>query len=340
MKTTFRILLATAATGAAFTTVSLPPTRQQQQVVPLSLPSSMRSDDLEDSSSDSRNINLLRSSSVAAATAANISSSIHPLFDLTGKVAIVTGGGTGIGAGLAQGMAEAGAKVVLMGRRPQPLIDSAQHINAVVGAERAFALPADILQYDHHLQLMADAQALTGGTTPPTILLNNAGINVRQQAEDLTPEHWKDSLDVMVTAPFFLARAMSAGMQAEHYGRIITIASLQATLAFPDSIPYAVAKSGTLGLARSMAEYFSPTHGFENVTVNNIAPGYVNTEMTASVFADVARAEQLAQRTLLGRNSVPNDMVGTLVFLASEASSYVTGQTITVDGGFTSLGLR
>jgi NAD(P)-dependent dehydrogenase (short-subunit alcohol dehydrogenase family) len=262
------------------------------------------------------------------------------LFDLTGKVAIVTGGGTGIGAGLAQGMAEAGAKVVLIGRRPDPLVDSAKIINDACGSEQAFALPADILKFDDLPSLVEQAQALTGGSTPATILLNNAGINVRQKAEDLTPEHWTVSLDLMLTAPFFLARAMSDGFKSEQYGRVINIASPQSYLAFPDSIPYAAAKSGNLGMARAMAEYFAPFHGYENVTVNNISPGYVKTELTASVFADTERAEKLAQRTLLGRNSVPDDMVGTVVYLSSEASNYVTGQTIPVDGGFTSLGLR
>jgi len=261
------------------------------------------------------------------------------LFDLTGRVAIVTGGGTGIGAGLAQGMAEAGAKVILIGRRPEPLTQSASTINEVVGEERAFAMPADVLGFEQHPDLIAKATSLAGGV-PPTILLNNAGINVRQKAENLTPEHWKVSLDLMLTAPFFLARAMSDAMKTEKYGRIITIASPQSFLAFPDSIPYAAAKSGNLGLCHAMAEYFSPHHGFDNVTVNNIAPGYVKTELTASVFADKERVEKLAQRTLLGRNSIPDDMVGTMVYLSSEASGYVTGQTINVDGGFTSLGLR
>ena len=261
------------------------------------------------------------------------------LFDLTGRVAVVTGGGTGIGAGLAQGLAEAGARVVLVGRRPEPLAASAALINEAVGAEeRAFALPADILDYDRHPTLVAQAREMAGA--PPTILLNNAGINVRQKAENLTHAHWDVSLHLMLTAPFFLGRALSDNMRQEKYGRIVNIASPQSYLAFPDSIPYAAAKAGNLGLARAMAEHFSPCHGFDNVTVNNISPGYVKTELTASVFADVERAERLAGRTLLGRNSVPDDMVGTVVYLASEASSYVTGQTIPVDGGFTSLGLR
>jgi NAD(P)-dependent dehydrogenase (short-subunit alcohol dehydrogenase family) len=289
------------------------------------------------SSSSFKKKNIKKYSIMTSPVARSVASK---LFDLTGKVAIVTGGGTGIGAGLAQGMAEAGAKVVLIGRRPDPLSDSAKIINDACGSEQAFALSADILKFDELPSLVAQAQAITGGSTPATILLNNAGINVRQKAEDLTPEHWTVSLDLMLTAPFFLARAMSDGFKSEKYGRVINIASPQSYLAFPDSIPYAAAKSGNLGMARAMAEYFAPFHGFENVTVNNISPGYVKTELTASVFADTERAEKLAQRTLLGRNSVPDDMVGTVVYLSSEASNYVTGQTIPVDGGFTSLGLR
>ena len=264
------------------------------------------------------------------------------LFDLTGRVAIVSGGGTGIGAGLAQGMAEAGANVVLIGRRPDRLEESASNINEVVGETKAFPLPADLLEFENHPKLVEEATRLAGGSaaTPPTILLNNAGINVRKKPDDLTPEHWRISTDLMLTAPFFMARAMQDGMKQEKYGRIMNIASVQSFMAFPDSIPYAAAKCGNIGLARAMAEYFAPYHGFENVTVNNIAPGYVKTELTEAVFADKERAERLAQRTILGRNSIPDDYVGTALYLASEASNYVTGQTISVDGGMTELGLR
>ena len=162
---------------------------------------------------------------------------------------------------------------------------------------------------------------------------------MRQTATDLTPQHWGLSLELMLTAPFFLARACSDGFRQEKYGRIINIASLQSYQSFPNSIPYAAAKSGILGLARSMAEHFS-TDGFTNVTVNNLGPGYVKTDLTASVFADEERAQRLADATLLGRNSVPDDLVGPAIFLASPASAYVTGQTLMCDGGFTSLGMR
>ena len=100
------------------------------------------------------------------------------------------------------------------------------------------------------------------------------------------------------------------------------------------------AKSGALGLARSMAEHFSSAHGYENVTCNNIGPGYVRTELTSSVFADEERAKRLADATIIGRNSEPEDLVGPAVFLASKASGYVTGQTLMVDGGFGALGMR
>jgi len=270
------------------------------------------------------------------------SASSNSLFDLTGRTALITGGGTGIGAALAKGLAEAGASVILVGRREAPLQDTCQKINAALatgdGRKVAHALPADILQFETLPDVVARAKVMTG--KPVTILVNNAGVNVRQPAEKLDREHWQRSLDLMLTAPFFLARACSDGFKEERYGRVICIASLQSYQAFPDSIPYASAKSGALGLARGMAEHFSSVHGYENVTCNNIGPGYVRTELTASVFADEERAQKLADATLVGRNSEPEDLVGPTVFLASGASGYVTGQTLMVDGGFGALGMR
>lgn len=137
-----------------------------------------------------------------------------------------------------------------------------------------------------------------------------------------------------------LARAMAPNMKERKHGRIISIASLQSFQAFPDSIPYAAAKSGLLGLTRALSEAYSPHYGYNNVTVNAVAPGYVKTSLTASVFADEERSRRLADATLLGRNSVPEDLAGPVTFLASEAAAYITGQTIPVDGGFTALGMR
>eukprot|EP00956_Cyclotella_meneghiniana_P022950 scaffold43993_cov65-Cyclotella_meneghiniana.AAC.1 len=248
------------------------------------------------------------------------------LFDLTGKTALITGGGTGIGAAIAKGLAEAGAKVVLVGRREEPLNETAAKINDMVETDGvvAFSLPADIMEYDKLPELVDKAKLLAGGT-PVTIIVNNAGINVRQTATDLTPQHWGLSLELMLTAPFFLARACSDGFRQEKYGRIINIASLQSC------------QEWDIGIGEIHGRTFLNR---SNVTVNNLGPGYVKTDLTASVFADEERAQRLADATLFGRNSVPDDLVGPAIFLASPASAYVTGQTLMCDGGFTSLGMR
>lgn len=247
----------------------------------------------------------------------------------------------GIGAALATGLARAGASVVLTGRRQSILEDTAIQIQSQLGGEsppRAFCSPCDITDYSVIADLVEETEFLTG--IPPTILINNAGINVRQKAEDLTSEHWQTSLELMLTAPFMLTRALSSNMQKEQYGRIVNIASLQSLQAFPNSIPYAAAKSGTLGLTRALAEAYSAPHGYANVTCNAIAPGYVKTELTKSVFDDAERSQRLADATMVGRNSVPEDLVGAALFFCSPAAHYVTGQTLPVDGGFSALGMR
>jgi gluconate 5-dehydrogenase len=277
----------------------------------------------------------------------NANNYISSMFSLDGKCAIVTGGGTGIGQAISRGLAMSGAKVVLVGRRLQPLLDTCQAINAELqqtgngneqSEERAFALSCDVTNTDELANMVQTAQDLAN--CKPTILINNAGVNVRQSAQNLTPDHWDLSLKLMLTAPSMLTRAMADNFKTSNYGRIINVASLQTYQAFPNSMPYACAKSGCLGLTRAIAEEYSPVHGYDNVTCNAIAPGYVKTELTQQVFEDVERAKQLADATLLGRNSEPEDLVGAVVFLAGRGSSYITGQTIPVDGGFTSLGLR
>jgi gluconate 5-dehydrogenase len=294
------------------------------------------------------------------------SSYLSDLFSLAGRCALVTGGGTGIGAALAMGLARSGASVVLLGRRERPLEDTSKMIReqlaadsssssdgsgcssaddnnddddtATLFAKRAVAYPCDICDYHQLADVVSEAEFLTG--IPPTILINNAGVNFRQPADQLTSDHFDRSFALMQTAPFMLTRAMSENMKRERYGRIITLASLQSHRAFPDSIPYATAKSGVMGLTRALSEAYSPVSGYDNVTCNAIAPGFVKTDLTAKVFADAERARRLADATLLGRNSVPEDLVGAAIFFASPAAGYVTGQTLSVDGGFTALGLR
>lgn len=274
------------------------------------------------------------------------------MFSLVGKSCIVTGGGTGIGAALAEGLARAGGTVIITGRRKHVLDETVtliiNNLCSTANSDdlftvendkpRVFGIPCDITDFDSIPSFIAQATKLSG--IPPTILVNNAGINVRQAAVDLTVDHWRKSLDLMLTAPFILTRALSDNMKVAKYGRVVSIASLQSYQAFPDSIPYAAAKSGLLGLTRALAEEYSPCHGYEGVTVNAIAPGYVKTNLTEAVFADVARAQRLADQTIIGRNSVPEDLVGACIFFCSPASAYITGQTLNVDGGFTALGLR
>ena len=263
--------------------------------------------------------------------------SAQELFSLASRVALVTGGGTGLGAAFAKGLVNAGASVVVCGRREAPLQETVRAIEDEFGPGRCHAVQCDLEEADAAARCVAEAAAHFGGA--PTILVNNAGINVRVPAAELTPAHWQQSLGLMLTAPSELARACAPAMKAAGYGRIINVASLQSTLAFPDSMPYAAAKSGVLGLTRALAEAYSPKHGYDGVTCNAIAPGYVRTELTAAVFADEERAARLAAKTMAGRNSVPDDLVGPAIFLASPAAAYVTGQCLNVDGGFTALGL-
>ena len=317
------------------------------------------------------NMAQLPSQQQAAGFTSSSSSSLpylQQLFSLEGRCAIVTGGGTGIGAALAQGLARAGASVVLTGRREGPLQDCAAQIRHQLAHDeeeyhqkyrqkhsspkqkqqpaqeaspyerRVVVAPCDITNFDAIPELIHQAHAATG--IPPTIFINNAGRNVRQPARNVTVEHWNESTTLMLTAPFVLAQALADHMKHERYGRIISLASLQSYQAFPDSIPYAASKAGILGFTRALAEAYAPIHGYDGVTVNAIAPGYVQTELTKSVFADPERSQRLADATILGRNSVPDDLVGAVVFLASPAAAYITGQTIPVDGGFTALGLR
>jgi len=243
------------------------------------------------------------------------------------------------------GLARAGASIVLTGRREKPLEQSCQGIQAQLkqdGMEnvekRAVYVPCDVTDFSSIPELVNSATYLTG--IPPTILVNNAGVNVRQEASQLTSEHWQTSLDLMLTAPFMLTRAISENMKAAKYGRVISISSLQAYQAFPDSIPYASAKSGMLGMTRALSEAYSGPRGYDGVTINAIAPGYVQTELTKVVFADKERAQKLADATLIGTNSKPEDLVGACLFLASPSASYVTGQCLPVDGGFGALGMR
>lgn len=161
--------------------------------------------------------------------------------------------------------------------------------------------------------------------------MNAAGVNLREPFGTVSPRTWEAQLNVHLTAPFFLTQGFAPAMAKKHWGRIINIASLQSFRAFANSAPYGAAKGGIVQLTRAIAREW----GEHGITCNAIGPGFFPTALTAPVFANEALAAQHAAQTCVGRNGRLEDLWGCAIFLASEASAYVTGQTIMVDGGFT-----
>lgn len=245
------------------------------------------------------------------------------LFDLAGKVACVTGASSGLGRRAAQVLAAAGAQVVGVARRAEAL-DS---LVADIGSGAA-AVVADIADRARIDTLAADIAAPFGS---PDILIHAAGVNTRQAADDVTAEGWDQTLALNLSAPFFLSQALVPAMKGRGWGRIVNFASLQTTRAFPGGIAYGATKAGIGQLTRAMAEAWSP-HG---ITANAIGPGFFPTELTQAVFDDPDRADRNAAQTCTGRNGRLEDIDGPILFLCSEASGYVTGQVLMVDGGFT-----
>ena len=247
-------------------------------------------------------------------------------FSLTGKVALVTGGTSGIGRRQALALAQAGAAVVLLGRREAQLHEAVADIEAVGG--RAAALPADLSDRGL-LGGIAERAAQPFGSID--ILINAAGVNFRQAVDEITFESWDKTLNLNLAVPFFLARELVSAMKEGGWGRIINIASLQSSRAFPNGLAYGASKGGVSQLTRAMTEAWSR----DGITCNAIAPGFFPTELTAPVYENPELLDRLAAQTAIGRNGVLPDLDGLTVFLASPASDYVTGQVIYIDGGFT-----
>ncbi|MGB5864240.1 MAG: SDR family oxidoreductase [Sulfitobacter sp.] len=243
------------------------------------------------------------------------------LFDLTGRVACVTGASSGLGRRAAVALAAAGAQVVGVARRADALDDLAQET-------RGASVAADVADRDGIAELVAAISAPFG---TPDIVVHAAGVNTRQAADDVTGAGWDATLALNLSAPFFLSQAMVPAMRAKGWGRIVNFASLQTTRAFPAGIAYGASKAGIGQLTRAMAEAWSR----DGITANAIGPGFFPTELTQAVFSDPERAARNAAQTCAGRNGMLEDLDGPLLFLCSDASSYVTGQVLMVDGGFT-----
>ncbi|MDE2081804.1 MAG: SDR family oxidoreductase [Burkholderiales bacterium] len=248
------------------------------------------------------------------------------LFSLRGRRALVTGGSSGIGEAIAHALGAAGARVLLVARRPAELRAAAERLRDE--GITADALEANLADLPGLHALAAAAERRLGGVD---ILVNAAGVNLRQPFEAVTPEAWQQQLALHLGAPFFLTQALAPGMRARGWGRILNIASLQSQRAFADSAPYGAGKGGIVQLTRAIAQAWSP-HG---ITCNAIGPGFFPTALTAGVFADPALSQRHAQQTCIGRNGELRDLHGSAVFLCSDASAYVTGQTLMVDGGYT-----
>jgi NAD(P)-dependent dehydrogenase (short-subunit alcohol dehydrogenase family) len=247
------------------------------------------------------------------------------LFSLEGRVALVTGGSSGIGRAMAGALGRAGARVVVLARGEAALTDTAAWLRA--GGCQAAWVRADLAD---RADVERGAAAATGPFGEPDIVVNAAGLNIRPPLAALTAGDWDRLMAVNLTAPFLLGQRFGPAMAGRGWGRIINIASQQAIRAFGNSGGYGAAKGGLVSLTRSQSEAWAPS----GVCCNAIAPGFVATPLTRKVASDPVRSAALAARTMIGRNGEPGDFEGIAIFLASRASAYVTGQLIRVDGGF------
>ena len=247
------------------------------------------------------------------------------LFSLDGRVALVTGGSSGIGHAMARALALAGARVVLLARGEEGLAARPRPSGSAGGT--AAWVRADLADPAGTERAAGESAAAFG---EPDILVNAAAANPRPPLGEQTLQQWGEVLALNLTAPFVLGQRFGPAMAGRGWGRIINVASQQAIRAFGNSGGYGASKAGLAGLTRSQSEAWAP-HG---VCCNAITPGFVATPMTQAVASDPVRSAALAARTMTGRNGEPADFEGVTVFLASPASGYVTGQLIFVDGGF------
>jgi len=250
---------------------------------------------------------------------------LFDMFSLDGRVAVVTGGSSGIGRAVAGALARAGAQIVVVARREEELAATVDELTAE--GCRAAWVSGDLGTRDG---VHAAAEAAAGTFGEPDILVNSAGINLRPPMGELGEDVWDTTMAVNLEAPYLLGQRFGPGMAERGFGRIIHITSQQAHRAFVQSGAYGVSKGALESLARSQAEAWSPY----GVTCNTLVPGFVMTPLNARLSDDPEKVAALAARTMVGRNGLAEDFAGAAVFLASRASAYVTGQSVFVDGGF------
>jgi NAD(P)-dependent dehydrogenase (short-subunit alcohol dehydrogenase family) len=246
------------------------------------------------------------------------------LFDLTGQVAIVTGTSRGLGQYLARALARAGADLIITSRKRESLSAFEAEIKAL--GRRAVALDLDVRDQQSIQRFAAEAEAAYGQIH---ILVNNAGCNIRKPALDVTWSDWNQILDTNLRGTFFVAQAIARCMIPKRYGRIVNIGSVTSVFGYAGLAPYGASRGGVRQLTMSLADDW----GKFGVTVNCLAPGWFRTEQNKVLYEDQEWVDYLIDRIPVKRPGAPNDLDGAVVFLGSEASRYVNGQTLLVDGG-------
>lgn len=248
----------------------------------------------------------------------------HNAFDLSGKVAIVTGASRGLGQQFGRALAAAGADLVVTSRNPADLAEFVAEIAAM--GRKAVALALDVREQQSIAQFGPAAITAFGKVD---ILVNNAGCNVRKPALEVSWDDWNLVLDTNLRGTFFVAQAIGRHMVERGYGRIINIGSVTSVMGYAGLAPYCASRGGVKQLTMSLADDWGP----RGVTVNCLAPGWFRTEQNKVLYENEQWVEYLKDRIPLRRPGQPGDLEGAIVFLASDASEYVTGQTLLVDGG-------
>jgi len=250
------------------------------------------------------------------------------LFDLTGKVAVITGGNGGIGLGIAMGLAGAGANIVIAARSVEKTAQALENIRAL-GVE-AHGITVDVTQEPAIQRIVTSTIDHMGRLD---ILVNNSGIAVRAQPQELTAAQWDSVVDVNLRAAFLASKAAYAQMVKAGGGKVINVGSMYSIFGSDWGAPYAASKGGLVQLTKSLAVAWAK----DNIQVNAVLPGWIVTDLTRGIQdADPNRYDNISRRIPTGRWGEPSELAGAAVFLASTASDYVTGATLAIDGGYSS----
>lgn len=254
---------------------------------------------------------------------------MNNLFDLNGRVALVTGGNGGIGLGMARGVAAAGASIAIVGRNSQKTLDAAAQI-AIENEIKCVGFVADISEPE---QVGGLVEAILAQFGRIDILVNNAGINIRKRPDVMTLDEWNEVIRVNLTGSFMMAKAVYPAMKQQKSGKIINIGSMTSIFGAAFAPAYAASKSGVVQLTKSLALAWAA----DGIQVNCILPGFIETDLTDKARVEVPEVyEKVVGRIAAGRWGLPDDLAGTAVWLASRASDYVTGVAVAVDGGYSS----